>query len=88
MGIDDNNTIFLTQEDQDLFELQQLQLDLGESFDYKLGYDFAINEVHKQYNLRSKKNTKPSTKKSAQTENKKKVESPTTKVLQILPRGK
>ena len=27
MGIHDNNTIFLTQEDQELFELQQLQLD-------------------------------------------------------------
>ena len=67
MGIDDNKTIFLTHEDQELFELQQLQLDSGESFDYKQGYDFSINEVHKQYNLRSKTKIEPSTKKSAQT---------------------
>ena len=43
MGIDDNNTIFPTQEDQELFEIQQLQLNSDESFDYKQGYDFAIN---------------------------------------------
>ena len=55
MGIDDNNNIFLTQEDQELFEMQQLQLDSGESFDYKQVYDFSINEVHKQYKLISKK---------------------------------
>ena len=30
MGINDDNTIFLTQEDQELFEMQQLQLDSGE----------------------------------------------------------
>ena len=46
MGIYENNTIFLTQEDQELFELQQLKVESGESFDYKKGYDFAINEIH------------------------------------------
>ena len=56
MGINDDKTIFLTQEDQELFQMQQLQLDSGESFDYKQGYEFAINELHSQYNLRSKKN--------------------------------
>ena len=66
--------------------MQKLQLDSGESFDYKQGYDFAINEVHKQYNLRSKKNIEPSTKKSAQTQTKKIIEIPTTKVLQIIPK--
>ena len=66
--------------------MQQIQLDSGESFDYKKGYDFSINEVHKIYNLRSNKNTEPSSKKSSQTENKKIVEAPTTKVPQILPR--
>ena len=82
MGINEDNTIFLTQEDQELFEMQQLQLDSGESFDYKQGYDFSINEVHKQYNLRSKKNIEPSIKKYVQTEKKKKtVEAPTSKVL-------
>jgi len=37
--------------------LQQLQTQIGESFDYKQGYDSAIFQVHKQCNLRSKKNT-------------------------------
>ena len=86
MGIDDNNTIFLTQEDQELFELQQLKLDSSESFDYKQGYDYAINEINNQYNLRNKKNNESSTKKTSQTQNKKIVEAPKTKVLQILPR--
>ena len=62
MGIDENNTIFLTQEDQELFELQQLKLDSSESFDYKQGYEFSINEIHSQYNFRNKKNTESSTK--------------------------
>lgn len=48
MGIDDDNTIFLTQEDQELFELQQPKLESNESFDYEQGYDFAINEIHSQ----------------------------------------
>ena len=46
MGIDEENTIFLTQEDQELFELQHFKVESGESFDYKKGYDFAINEIH------------------------------------------
>lgn len=47
MGINDENTIFLTQEEQELYMLQQLQLEFGESFDYKQGYESAIYEVHK-----------------------------------------
>ena len=58
MGINDDNTIFLTQEEQELYMLQQLQLESGESFDYKQGYKISINEVHKKYNLRSKKTQK------------------------------
>ena len=46
MGIDEENTIFLTQEDQELFELQQLKVESSESFDFKQGYDFTINEIH------------------------------------------
>ena len=61
-------------------------LDSGESFNYKQGYEFAINEFHKQYNLRSKKNVEAPTNKSTQTQRKKIVKAPTTKVLQILPR--
>ena len=81
MGINDDNIIFLTQEEQELYELQLLQLDFGESFDYKQGYEFAINEVHKKYSLRRKKNVDNYTKKSTQTQTKKTIEAPTTKVL-------
>ena len=63
MGIDEENTSFLTQEDQELFELQQLKVESSESFDFKQGYDFAINEIHSQYNLRNKKNNESSRKK-------------------------
>jgi len=86
MGINDGNIIFLTQEEHELCMLQQLQLQSGESFDYKQGYEFSINEVHKQYNLRSKKNTEAPTNKTAQTQTKKTVGAPGTKVLQILSR--
>ena len=84
MGIDENNTIFLTQEDQELFEIQQFKVESGESFDYKQGYDFAINEIHSQYKLRTKKTNEPATKNNAptqQNQNKKNVEAPKTKIL-------
>lgn len=86
MGINDDNYIFLTQEEYELFMLQQLQLEFRESFDYNQGYDTTINEVQKQYNLRSKKNVEAPTKKTVQNQNKKIIESPATKVQQILPR--
>ena len=66
--------------------LQQLQLEYGDSFDYKQGYEFTIYEFYKQYSLRSKKNTKSPTKKKIQTQTKKTIEAPVSKVLQILPR--
>jgi len=59
MGLDDQNLVFLSQDEEELHMLQQLQTQSGESFDYKQGYDSAIFEVHKQYNLRSKKNAGP-----------------------------
>lgn len=59
----------------------------GESFDFKQGYEYAISEVHKKYNLRSKKNTEITTKKSVKIQTEKITESPMKKVLQILPRG-
>ena len=86
MGINDDTTIFLTQEEQELYMLQQIQLESGESFDYKQGYEYAINEFHKQYNLRSKKNVEAPTKKFSQTQTKKIVEAPRNKVLQIIHR--
>ena len=86
MGIDENNTIFLTQEDQELFELQQLKVESSESFDFKQGYDFAINEIHSQYNLRNIKNNETSIKNTSQNKTKNNVEAPKKKILQILPR--
>jgi len=56
MGLDDDEDIFLTQDDQESHMLQQFQTQTGESFDFKQGYDSAIFEVHKQYNLRSRRN--------------------------------
>ncbi len=52
----DEDTVFLTQEEHELYMLQQLQLESGESFDFKQGYETTIYEVHKQDSLRSKKN--------------------------------
>ena len=46
MRIDEENIIFRTQEDQELFEIQQLKVESSESFDFQQGYDFAINEIH------------------------------------------
>lgn len=48
MGLDDEETLFLTQDDQELYMLQQLQTQTRESFNYKQGYDSDIFEVHKQ----------------------------------------
>lgn len=49
------NNVFLTKEEQDLFLLAQQDVMSIESEDYKMGYQNAIMEVHKQYNLRNKK---------------------------------
>ena len=35
MGLDDEETVFLTQDDQELHMLQQFQTQMGESFEYK-----------------------------------------------------
>jgi len=68
--------------------LQQLQTQSGESFDYKQRYDSAIFEVHKQNNLRSKKNSDSPdhTKKIVPNQPNKIKATPVTKTLQILPR--
>jgi len=87
MGVNNEDSIFLTQEEQELYMLQQLQLESWESSDYKQCYESYIYKVHKQYSLRSKNNTEVPPKKSIQTQTKKVVEAPVTKILQILPRG-
>jgi L-rhamnose mutarotase len=47
MGINDNDSIFLTQEEQDLFLLSQTEMDHEESKYYKQGFENAIMEVHR-----------------------------------------
>lgn len=47
MGLDDEDVVFLTEDDQAFHMLQQLQIQCGESFDYKKGYHSSIFEVHK-----------------------------------------
>ena len=83
----EEDIVFLTQEDHELYMLQQLQLESSESFVFKKGYELAIYDVHKQYSLRSKKNNETPIKRSIQTQTKIIKEAPVKKVLQILPRG-
>jgi len=88
MGLDDQNPVFLSKDEEEFHMLQQLKTPSGESFDYKQGYDSAIFEVHKQYNLRSKKSAGPpdQTKKTMSNQPKITNKVPISEVLQILPR--
>jgi hypothetical protein len=63
MGINDNDSIFLTQEEHDLFLLSQTEIDEEESD--QQAFENAIMEVHRQYNLRSKKSNDNPTKKAS-----------------------
>ena len=47
MGVSEEKTIFFTQEEQEMYMLQQLHLDSGESFDYKQGYEYSNYKVDK-----------------------------------------
>lgn len=55
MGLSNEKKVFLTQEDQEAHILKQFQTQSGESFDFKEGYDISFFEVHKKYNLRSRR---------------------------------
>lgn len=54
MGLDSEQQVFLTQDDQQAQEYKEFQAKYGETFDFREGYDTAIYEVHKQYKLRSR----------------------------------
>jgi len=54
MGLNGEQQVFLTQEDQDDHDIDQFQTKSRESFDFKEGYDSAIYKVHKQYKLRTR----------------------------------
>lgn len=63
MRLNNEQQVFLTQEDQEAHTLKQFQTQSGESSDFREGYDIAIYEVHKQYNLRNKRIDIPETNK-------------------------
>lgn len=63
MGLNNEGEVFLTQDDQEAHILKQFQTQSSESFDFKEGYDTTIYEVHKEYNLRSRRNYVPKTNK-------------------------
>jgi len=76
MGIHDNETIFLTQEEQEIFLLNQTKVSEEAEDAEQQAFENAILEVHRQYNLRSKKTEGSSPKKT--TETKKVVETKKT----------
>lgn len=57
MGINDEDTIFLTEEEPDVFSSTQTAVEIEDYKDYKQGFKNSIMELHRQYNLRSKKNS-------------------------------
>lgn len=67
MGLNSEQKNFLTQEDQEAHTLNQFQIQSGESFDFREGYDTAIYEVHKQYNLRRRRIDVPKNNKQKET---------------------
>jgi hypothetical protein len=72
MGIHDNEVIFLTQEEKEIFLLSQMQVSEEAEDTKQRAFENAIMEVHMKYNLRSKKTDESSPKKV--TEMKKVVE--------------
>jgi hypothetical protein len=86
MGIHDNEAIFLTQEEQELFLLSQTQLseETEETDAKEKAFENSIFEVHRQYNLQSKKTDENSPKKVTEMkktiETKKTSEPPTKKI--------
>jgi ribonuclease HI len=68
MGIHDNEAIFLTQEEKELFLLNQTKVS-GETEDAgQTAWEDAILEVHRQKNLRSKKTEGNSPRKTIETQ--------------------
>jgi hypothetical protein len=64
MGIHDNEAIFLTQEEQELFLLNQTKVSEEAEHAEQQAFENAILEVHRQYNLWSKKTEGSSPKKT------------------------
>ena len=56
IGSDNEGDFFLTEEEQGLFSSDQTEKNYQDSKYYQLGFENAIMEVHRKYDLRSKKN--------------------------------
>jgi hypothetical protein len=51
MGIHDNEAIFLTQEERELFLLSETKVSKEVEYTEQKAFENAIMEVHQQYNL-------------------------------------
>lgn len=87
MGTNEDDSDFLTQEEYELFLLTQMELESEEYDDYKNRFENAILEVHRQYNLRSKKNNDNSKKKDLNNSRKKNLESNPNKIVESSKRN-
>jgi hypothetical protein len=63
----DHESIFLTQEEHEIFLLSQTEVNEEAEKTEQQAFENAIMEVHRQYNLRSKKTNENSPKKAAET---------------------
>jgi hypothetical protein len=92
MGVYDDESIFLTQEENDIFLLSQIEVNEEEDETKHEAFENYIMEVHNKYNLRSKRsngnppNKTVETKKGNETKKivktKKALENPPKKVLE------
>ena len=84
MGIHDNEAIFLTQEEQELFLLSQIEVSEEDEETKQQAFENSIMEIHRQYNLRINKTDENSPKKVTETkkvvETKKSPEPSTKKI--------
>ena len=74
VGSDSGDEFFLTEEEQGFFSDDQNKNTYEDSDDYRLGFENAIMEVHKQYNFRSKGSPEISNDKNTSTVVKKTLE--------------
>jgi hypothetical protein len=86
MGIHDNEAIFLTQEEQELFLLNQTKVSEEAEDAEQQAFENAILEVHRQYNLRSKKTEGSSPKKTTETKKVVETKRPLSHLLRRLLR--
>jgi hypothetical protein len=92
MGVHDDESIFLTQEEHEIFLLSQIEVNEEVDETEQEAFENAIMEVHEQYKLRSKRendnppNKTAETKKGNETkkivETKKTLENPPKKILE------